>query len=128
MKEAARFIIACSVAAVIILFVACEKRLYQNAAAMTGGDPAHGKEALRRYGCDTCHTIPGVRGADALVGPPLNRMASRSYIGGVMPNTPANMIQWIQHPREVDRLTAMPDLGVTDSDARDIAGYLYTLK
>jgi cytochrome c1 len=38
------------------------------------------------------------------------------------------MIRWIQHPRDVDPLTAMPNLNVNDSDARDIASYLYTLK
>ena len=42
-------------------------------------------------------------------------------------DTPANMVRWIQHPREIEHGTAMPDMGVTDSDARDIAAYLYTL-
>jgi hypothetical protein len=46
----------------------------------------------------------------------------------VLPNNPANMIRWIENPPGVDRLTAMPNLGGTDSDARDIAGYFYTLK
>lgn len=95
---------------------------------MTGGDPARGELAIRQYGCSACHTIPGVEGAKALVGPTLDRVASRLYIGGVMPNTPDNMIRWIQDPQGVDRLTAMPNLSVTDSDARDIAGYLYTLR
>jgi cytochrome c551/c552 len=95
---------------------------------MTGGDPARGKAAIHNYGCDTCHTIPGIQGADALVGPPLNKIASRSYIGGVIPNTPANMIHWIQNPQDVDHQTAMPNLRVTETDARDISGYLYTLK
>jgi cytochrome c len=98
------------------------------AAAMTGGDPERGRAAIARYGCATCHTIPGVRGADALVGPPLTQVASRSYIAGVLPNTPENMVRWIENPPQVDRLTAMPNLGVSDADARDIAGYLYTLK
>ncbi len=99
------------------------------AAEMTGGgDPARGRAAIERYGCGTCHTIPGVRGADSLVGPPLSQVASRSYVGGVLTNSPENMIRWIRDPRAVDRLTAMPTLGVTDQDARDITSYLYTLK
>ncbi|HWS90261.1 MAG TPA: c-type cytochrome [Pyrinomonadaceae bacterium] len=99
------------------------------AAEMTGGgDPARGRAAIERYGCGTCHTIPGVRGADSLVGPPLSQVASRAYVGGVLTNSPENMIRWIQDPRAVDNLTAMPTLGVTDRDARDIASYLYTLK
>lgn len=106
----------------------CETATDEQAAALTGGDPHRGAQAISRYGCSTCHTIPGVRGADALVGPPLTKMGSRSYIAGVLPNTPDNMIRWIKNPPEVDRLTAMPNLGVSDQDARDIAGYLYTLK
>jgi cytochrome c1 len=109
---------------------ACENEADNRAAtAMTGGgDPHRGKSAITAYGCGTCHTVPGVRGADALVGPPLTSMAERGYIGGVMKNTPANMIRWIQDPPAVDPMTAMPKLNVSDADARDIASYLYTLK
>jgi cytochrome c1 len=98
------------------------------AAAITGGDPARGPLLMRKYGCQSCHTIPGVVGADALVGPPLTHMASRSYVAGVLPNAPDNMIRWIRDPRGVDSLTAMPNVGVTESDARHIAAYLYTLR
>ncbi len=62
------------------------------------------------------------------MGPPLSRIASRVYVGGVLPNTPENMVQWIRNPKAVDEKTAMPVLNVTDADARDIAAYLYTLK
>ena len=98
------------------------------ATALTGGDPARGPLLMRKYGCQTCHTIPGVDGADALVGPPLVHMAARSYIGGVLTNSPENMIRWIRDPKAVDSLTAMPNVGVTASDARHIAAYLYTLR
>jgi cytochrome c1 len=83
---------------------------------------------LRKYGCQSCHSIPGVVGANGLVGPPLGGVASRSYIAGVLPNTPENMMRWIQDPKGVDSLTAMPTLGVTDADARHITAYLYTLR
>jgi cytochrome c len=127
-SELARLCLSCALVFSFSILTACNRETERAAAAMTGGDPQRGKVAVSRYGCATCHTIPGINGADALVGPPLNQMASRSYIAGVMPNTPANMIRWIENPPGVDRLTAMPNLGVTDSDARDIAGYLYTLK
>jgi cytochrome c1 len=100
----------------------------REAAALTGGDPTYGPALMRKYGCQACHTIPGVDGANGLVGPPLAGIAARSYIGGVLPNTPANMMRWIQNPKGVDSLTAMPNTGVTDSDVRHIAAYLYTLK
>ena len=100
----------------------------REAAAMTGGDPARGPELMRKYGCQSCHTIPGVVGANGLVGPPLAGIASRSYIGGVLPNAPDNMLRWIRDPKAVDPLTAMPNTGVTPSDARHIVAYLYTLR
>jgi cytochrome c len=86
-----------------------------------------GAQTIHRYGCGSCHTIPGVRGANALVGPPLDHMASRSYIAGVMPNTRTNMLDWIQDPPKIDDKTAMPNLHVTRADAEAIADYLYTL-
>ena len=100
----------------------------REAAAMTGGDPARGPAIMRKYGCQSCHTIPGVIGADGLVGPPLAGIASRSYIAGVLPNAPEYMLRWIRDPKAVDPLTAMPNTGVTPSDARHIAAYLYTLR
>jgi putative membrane protein len=87
-----------------------------------------GIAAIERYGCGTCHTIPGIRTAKGVVGPPLTKMALRTFIAGVLTNTPENMERWIKDPPAVDKLTAMPKLGVTDRDAQDIATYLYTLR
>jgi cytochrome c1 len=115
----------------ILLFAlsSCNKDAERAAAEMTGGGtPAKGRAAIGRYGCSTCHTVPGVSGANGMVGPPLGQVASRVYLAGRLQNTPDNMILWIQNPQGVDDKTAMPNLGVTDADARDIASYLYTLK
>ena len=100
----------------------------REAVQLTGGDPDRGVKAIGRYGCASCHTIPGIRGANALVGPPLTRIASRSYLAGEIQNTPANMVRWIQHPQRIEKGTVMPEMGVTDVDARDITAYLYTLR
>jgi cytochrome c len=100
----------------------------RDAARLTGGDPERGRAMMRKYGCQTCHTIPGVVGADGVVGPPLAGIARRSYIGGVLPNAPTNMIRWIQDPKAIDSKSAMPNVGVTPADARHIAAYLYTLR
>jgi cytochrome c2 len=91
-------------------------------------DPERGRQALSEYGCGACHTIPGVEDANATVGPPLNDWADRHYIAGLLSNTPANLIRWIQYPQAIEPGTAMPNMGVTDQDARDMAAYLYTLK
>jgi cytochrome c len=100
-----------------------------DAMALThGGNAARGKELIRSYGCGSCHTIPRVPGAEASVGPSLQGEATRAYIAGVLPNQPENMIRWIMNPPGVDEKTAMPNLQVTATDARDIAAYLYTLQ
>ncbi|WP_334190882.1 c-type cytochrome [Noviherbaspirillum sp.] len=92
------------------------------------GDVQAGRLAIDQYLCATCHQIPGIVGANRHVGPPLNGIGTRKYIAGVLPNTRENMVRWLRHPTAVDPLSAMPDLGVTEKDARDIAAYLYTLK
>ena len=83
---------------------------------------------MRRYGCSSCHSIPGVPGADGLVGPPLDRIASRAYIAGRTTNTPENMMRFLAHPHGTDPQTAMPEMGIPDRDVRDLAAYLYTLE
>lgn len=115
--------------ALVILVSACnDHRDAEWAAEMTGGAPLRGKEAIRSYGCMSCHSIPGVAGANRLVGPPLDGIASRSYIAGVLSNTPDHMIEWLRNPPGIDSKTAMPNMHVTERDARDIAAYLYTLR
>lgn len=94
----------------------------------TGGDPEAGRLKIRNYGCQACHTIPGVTGAETWVGPPLMHWSRRVYIAGELPNTPENLTRWLQHPPQIEPKTAMPDMGVTEQDSRDIAAYLYTLK
>ena len=96
-------------------------------AEVPDGNPARGREALQRYGCGTCHGIPGVRGANGTVGPPLDDVGRLRYIAGQLPNTGPNLQRWIMNPQAVEPGTAMPDLGVTGIDARDMAAYLFTL-
>ncbi|MGN6392606.1 MAG: c-type cytochrome [Gemmatimonadales bacterium] len=98
----------------------------ERAARLTGGNPAHGAELIRGFGCGACHVIPGIAGAQGEVGPPLAGLVRRAYIGGVLSNTSANLVRWIVNPRAVDPLTAMPTLGLSDGEARDVAAYLYT--
>lgn len=93
-----------------------------------GGDPKRGKTAMQVYGCLQCHVIEGIVGRrDLHVGPSLRDAGARKYIAGVVPNTPDNMVRWIMGPQEVNPLSAMPDLGVSESLARDMAAYLYKI-
>lgn len=93
-----------------------------------GADPENGRLLLRQFGCGSCHRIPGVAGAIGNAGPPLAGVGRRAYLGGVLPNSPVNMARWIRHPQDFDPRTAMPDLQVGESHARDMAAYLLELK
>lgn len=95
--------------------------------ALPAPDPRRGKQALAQYACHGCHVTPGVTGSDVRVGPPLAGIASRTLIAGKLPNTPDNMVRWLRAPHSVDPRTAMPAMGVTERDARDIAAYLREL-
>lgn len=92
---------------------------------VAGGDAGRGKVAIERYGCPACHTIPGIPGYGANVGPPLGEFAARAYVGGVVPNLPQNLVRWLRDPPSVAPRTVMPRLGVSEAEARDMAAYLY---
>jgi cytochrome c len=96
--------------------------------AVAGGDADRGKTAIQMYGCGSCHSIPGIRDANGMVGPPLTMWSRRTYIAGEVPNTPDFLIRWIEMPQAIEPGTAMPNLGVTEGKARDIAAYLYTIR
>ncbi len=123
--------IVLSVLAILVVESSCDRaedERFRQAAQLTGGgDAVAGRGAIRKYGCSGCHTIQGVRDAVGLVGPPLDHFAYRAYIAGRLPNTPDNLMHWIQEPQQVVPGNAMPDMGVSDKDSRDIAAYLYTL-
>jgi cytochrome c len=95
---------------------------------VTQGNPDRGTALIVDYGCGSCHVIPGIATADGLVGPPLDAFSRRSFIAGQLPNSQANLVRWIRGPQDVEPGTAMPDLGVTTEQARDISAYLYTLE
>ena len=99
----------------------------QQPAGGLAGDARRGRSAVSQYGCHGCHRIPGITGAEVNVGPPLAGIARRQLLAGRIANTPDAMARWIRNPQAVDALTAMPNLGVTERDARDIAAFLATL-
>lgn len=78
--------------------VALGKRLYSN-----------------KYGCNGCHKI-GDQGG--LVGPALDRAGFRLNAAWIY--------RWIKYPQAMKRKTRMPNLGITDQDAKAITLYLKT--
>jgi cytochrome c2 len=113
-----------AVAVLVVLLAGCGREV----PPALGGDPANGRLLLRQFGCGSCHEIPGVATAKGRVGPPLEGVADRVYLAGVLPNTPENMAAFIRAPQKTVPRTAMPDLGVTEEHARDMVAYLYTLE
>jgi cytochrome c2 len=92
-----------------------------------GGDVQRGRQLIEQFGCGGCHTIPGVRSARGNVGPPLTAFGHRRYVAGMLENQPENLMRWLQHPQSVVPGNAMPEMGINQAQARDIAAYLYTL-
>lgn len=129
-----RWITACCVLIIVAIaggayYAALSKRqaLEAKVAALTSGDPTHGKALAATKGCTGCHEIPGTDGAQGNVGPSLRRIGSRVFVGGVLLNTPDNLRQWLLDPPGIDPKSAMPNVGLSDQEARDLAAYLYTL-
>jgi cytochrome c len=120
---------SCALVVLAVSLCACSRRgeieLGQQA---TGGDVKTGEHLIYSYGCGSCHVIPGIAEANGRIGPTLRGFGSRYYVAGLLVNTPKNLFRWVSKPQEVDPTTAMPDLGVTEQQARDIAAYLYTLQ
>lgn len=92
------------------------------------GDPLRGRRAMEHFDCGACHAIPGVRGATGRVGPTLHGYAARPYVAGKFAGDAAHLVRWIQDAPALAPRTAMPALGASEQQARDMAAYLYTLR
>ncbi|MHB8620685.1 MAG: cytochrome C oxidase subunit IV family protein [Chloroflexota bacterium] len=92
------------------------------------GDVGVGKELFVGRGCSGCHMAPGVPG-NAQVGPNQAGYAERpTIVGGLLRNTPANTEKWIHNPKAIKPSTLMPDLGLSNTEVRDLTAFLYSLK
>ncbi|WP_426318091.1 c-type cytochrome [Pseudoduganella sp. R-43] len=87
-------------------------------------DRERGRLALTQFACQSCHHVPGVTGPLTFVGPNLDGLAQRGFIAGKLPTSEENLVKWIRAPQQVKPGTAMPQLGVPERDARDMAAYL----
>ena len=99
------------------------------AATSTMGDVDKGKLLSTQYGCNVCHVMPGVEAPQGMLGPSLAGVASRATISnGAVPNSPENLVKYVINPPSLNPQSAMPALGISEPEARDIAAYLLTLK
>lgn len=107
-----------------VLLSGCKREITEPPWQIARADAKRGPALFDKYGCGSCHTVPGVRNARGTVGPPLANFGQRVYIAGMLPNTPPNLIRWLRAPQTVIPGNAMPDMGVTEQDARDLAAFL----
>jgi mono/diheme cytochrome c family protein len=114
--------------AMLLWLVACEQAEMPVQQRILGGDQEAGRAVISEVACGVCHVIPGVRGANGVVGPSLAGFARRQLIGGVAPNQPAVLVQWVRNAPSIAPNTGMPELPLTEAQARDVAAYLFTLR
>lgn len=90
-----------------------------------GGNPEHGKDLVGSIGCKGCHVIGDdvrmrqARGFSFDIAPELTRAGSKL--------DPDWIYAWIRNPRQYRPTTRMPNLRLTDQEAKDIVAYLRTM-
>lgn len=113
-------------AGILATLSACEFRAPESFERRdTKGEPEAGKRLLFAYGCVACHEVPGISGHPGNIGPPLTNWSKRKYIAGNLSYQPDQLVRWLMAPEEVEPDTAMPNLQLTEAEARDMAAYLY---
>lgn len=91
-----------------------------------GGNAARGKEVVETVGCKGCHVIGtdtrmrDARGFSYDIAPELTRAGSKL--------DPDWIFEWIKNPRRYRPNTNMPNLRLSDQEAKDVVAYLETLK
>ena len=91
------------------------------------GDPERGRVTFADKGCVTCHTVRGVPNSTGILGPNLTNVALRPTLTEAgFPNTPDQMARWILDPPAMKPGTIMPNLSLTDQQARDVVAFLYS--
>lgn len=91
------------------------------------GQIERGRKSIEKFGCGGCHVIPGIPGALGRVGPSLREFHHQTYIAGFLPNRTNYLVEWLKNPQKISPGSAMPDLGVSQQEAEDIATYLYSI-
>jgi|1186.fasta_scaffold79294_2 cytochrome c len=116
-----------SAAAILIALLAAATALglARGTHPFSSNDDDEAARLVTAYGCGTCHVMHGIDGADGIVGPQLTGFDTRRMIAGRLANTPANLALWISQPQAIDPGNAMPDTGISRSQAAVIARFLY---
>ena len=104
------------------------KRQQKPAAEPTGADAIAGKQVISSVGCGSCHAIRGTT-LKGTFGPDLTHFGSRGGIAAyTLPNTPENLLRWIQDPQAVKPQCKMPQIPLPLQQQKQIVAYLEELK
>ncbi len=103
-------------------------RQRESAPAPADSTQAAGQQVFLTRGCASCHTIRGT-GAGGAMGPDLTHLASRHMLGaGAMPNTPPNLMAWIQDAQGIKPGSDMPRMDLPPRELEALVAYLETLR
>jgi cytochrome c2 len=93
---------------------------------MPQADPVRGEAVAERVGCAACHDIPGIRWPKGKSGPSLHGFADQGLIAGRVANRPDNLAGFVRDAPAVVPGTAMPAMPISETEARDVAAFLYS--
>jgi cytochrome c oxidase subunit 2 len=91
---------------------------------------AQGKQLFTAKTCVVCHSLSSMNPLKGQVGPNLSGIGSRKMIGaGWLPNTDANLRDWIEHTQTVKPDVLMKGLPpISDDEAAALIAYLRTMR
>lgn len=100
---------------------------------IAGADLGKGRQLLETKGCGSCHVMSGVAALPSSNPPAMDGKAfERAHrlapdlvnVRARMP--PSRLVAWLKDPVAVKHDSPMPKIALTDTEVRDIAGYLLT--
>jgi cytochrome c2 len=106
------------------------------ATVLAGADAAEGRRLLDTKGCGVCHKMGGVSALQASALPASVHVDDLGRAFRLAPDlrlsrdrwTPAHLVRWLLHPGQVKADAVMPDLGLTEAEATNLAAYILTTK
>ena len=109
-------------------FAAWLQNQAQPALGPVSATAASGLKLFQTMTCVNCHPLRGVV-TGASVAPDLTHLASRHTLGaGVLALTETNLFRWLKNAQAGKPGCLMPDLKLTDAQARALVAYLETLQ
>lgn len=99
------------------------------ASAPFTADAEAGLALFTAKGCIGCHSINGVQGAQARVGPNLTHLQSRrTFAGSIFEMNPDELSKWLADPPKRKPGSKMPNLNLSAKEIHDLVAYLETLR